>query len=161
MVCFGTGTMSTDLPDFLRDKRFRSKSSEEVMGVVKAALAFHLYQAVSTEEASLLFKFDFVKMNSVSKPEIRPEPFQHIWFTTEGEQLADEIAIEFAKQIGVTETELKHEMSDFLEDAITDFNVFGVPRSGKYLMHRYRLEKELAGSWERKNAIAEIYAIWF
>jgi hypothetical protein len=161
MVCFGTGTMSADLPDFLRDKRFRSKSSEEVMGVVKAALAFHLHQAVSTEQASLLFKFDFVKMNSLSKPEIRSEPFQYIWFTTEGERLAIEIATEMAKEIGVSEMQLKSEMPDFIEDAITDFNVFGVSRNDKFLLHRYRLEKELAVSWQRATAIAEIYAIWF
>jgi len=97
----------------------------------------------------------------VSKPEIRPEPFQHIWFTIEGEQLANEIAIAIAKRMGVSEIGLKDEMDDFIEDAITDFNVFDVPRSGKYLMHRYRLEKELAGSWERKKTIAAIYAIWF
>ena len=131
------------------------------MGVVTALLALHLHSAVSREQASLLYRSDFVKMGSVSKPEIRSEPFQHIWFTTEGEQLAKEIAGEMAKQISVSETELKVDMPDFMEDAISDFKVFGVSRNGEFLMQRHRLEKELAGSMERRNAIAEIYAIWF
>ena len=153
--------MSDDIPDFFSDVRFENKSSDEAMSLVTAALAFHLHYAVSTEQASLLYKSNFLKMDSVIKPEIRDEPFQHLWFTPEGEQLANKIATEMAKQVGVSETELKAEMPDFIEDAITDFKVFGVTRSGKYLMHRYRLEKELAGSWERRHAIADLYAIWF
>ena len=100
-------------------------------------------------------------MDNVSKPEIRPEPFQYIWFTPEGEKLAKEIASYFAKEIDVSVAELKTQMTDFIEEGVEDFIVFGLPRTGKYLMHRYRLEKELAGSWERRKAIAGIYAIWF
>ena len=143
--------MEMDMAFFDSHASFKDIPAEDMMGFAYASLAFKKHKAITTSQASLLFKLKLLAVNVLDRPWIREQPLQHIWFNEDGETAVAELM----KTMGVTDQDLGT-MPDKLEDDIKDGYTIS-----KFLMHRSRLEKELTTSQVRVEDVVQRYAVWF